>query len=474
LLKNKVLINFFSSGLQAFAVQILGSIFFYLISVYLTKENFGLISWMNAVSFFLTTLLGFGMEQVVVRRIAASNRSDWAAAAFFIHALSGSLITLLILLVLNALVGSHSVVYQLLPWFFGAQALLFIGIPLKQFLNAKEEFRPYGIIAVFSNICKIAAAYVLLQTHMLDTYTVIIVLICTAGFELGCLLIYIVTKTTFNFKLHFKAYIKLIKESSAQYLSVIFDMSLSRMDWILLGIMTTNVVLADYSFAYRAYELSRLPMLIIAPLILPRFSRMMASKSKPGALQQYYINAFGTVEMFFAVMIPLTLNILWEPVVILITKGKYGSANSLQFLILSLCIPLQFFINLLWSLSFGAKKYRSVTTITVICAITNVVLNLVLISKFNGLGAAVAFLITTLLQGYLYYKLVSKEIMKITLRPVIIFVASAAAIYFITIHINVNFVVQMVIAVSLYVAVAVLSKQINKQHIYNFKHFLSK
>jgi len=89
LVKNKLLVKIFSSGLQAISVQILGGVFFYFISIYISKDEFGIISWTNAVSVFLTTILGFGLEQVVVRRIAASKRSDWAAAAFFIHSIAG-------------------------------------------------------------------------------------------------------------------------------------------------------------------------------------------------------------------------------------------------------------------------------------------------------------------------------------------------------------------------------------------------
>ncbi|WP_432326498.1 hypothetical protein ACRQ5D_21230 [Mucilaginibacter sp. P25] len=74
--------------MQALALQVLGSIFFYIISVYLSKDSFGAISWMNALSIFVTTILGFGLEQVVIRRIAASQRSDWAAAAFLFHSLT--------------------------------------------------------------------------------------------------------------------------------------------------------------------------------------------------------------------------------------------------------------------------------------------------------------------------------------------------------------------------------------------------
>ncbi len=460
--------------MQAIAVQVLGSVFFYFISVYLSKESFGTISWMNAVSFFLLTILGFGLEQVVVRRIAASKTSDWAAAAFFIHTIVGFIITFLLLVVLSNIFKNQSAIYHYLPWFFAAQGLIYIGIPLKQFLNAKELFTPYGIISVVSNTGKIIAVCCLQQLEQLDTATVVVVLICSAVFELCCLLVYLVAKTNFSFKLHFKAYLKLIKESSAQYLSVIFDMSLSRMDWILLGIMTTNVVLADYSFAYRAYELARLPMLIIAPILLPRLSRLLASGKKLGNIQQFYINSFSTVEQFFAVLIPLMLNILWVPLISMITKGKYGDSNAVQFLILSLCIPLQFFINLLWTLSFGGKKYKQVTSITIICAATNIVLNLLLIHQFKGLGAAAAFFITTVLQGGLYYRLVNKQVMNIALKPIVIFMLSAIVIYVSATNIPVNFLLQLLIAVALYVGFAFASKQMTRQHLLNFKHFLSR
>jgi O-antigen/teichoic acid export membrane protein len=474
LLKNKLFVKFFSSGLQVIAVQVLGSIFFYFISVYLSKENFGIINWMNAVSLFITVLLGFGLEQVVVRRISSSSRSDWAAGAFFAHAVAGVILTFLFLVLLNLIINDSAGIYRFLPWFFAAQGLIYMGVPFKQFLNAKENFAPYGIIAVVSNIGKILAAYLLLQKHKLYIDTVSIILIVTAGFELCSLLIYITTRTTFSFKLHIKAYIKLIKESSAQYISVIFDMSLSRMDWILLGIMTTPVVLADYSFAYRAFELARLPMLVVAPIILPAMARLMASNNKPGIIHQRHINSFNTIEIFFAVLISLSLNILWVPLVTLITNGKYGFTNSLQFLLLSLCIPLQFFVNLLWSISFGAKKYKQVLIISIICATANILLNILLISKFKGTGAAAAFFISTLLQSYLYYKLVSKQFMRVSLRPLVVLVTSATIIYFIVVRLNVHFIIQFLIGLILYSLISVLSGQISRQRIRDFKQFLSR
>lgn len=474
MLKNKLVIRLFSSGLQAIAVQILSSAFFYLTSIYLTKNDFGAIGWMNSVCIFITVVLGFGLEQVVVRRIAASQRSDWAAAAFLAHSVAGAVITFLILLVINEFVKGGSNAYHLLPWFFIVQALLYIGVPLKQYLNAKEKFTPYGIIAVVSNLAKIIAAFILVHKGMLTIHTVILILICSAAFELGGLFYYVTAKTTFSFKLHFKAYVKLLKESSAQYLSVIFDMSLSRMDWILLGMMSTNLVLADYSFAYRAYELAKLPVIIIAPIILPRLARYMSAGNKPDDVLRQHIHSFYTVEMFVAVLIPLALNILWAPLLTMLTHGKYGQTNALQFLILSLCIPLQFFINLFWSLSFSAKRYRSVSSITIVCAVTNIALNLILIPQFKGLGSAVAFFTTTLLQAVLYYRVTRKHIMPVSLKPVLVFTLLGLAVYIMAIHLPVNFLIQTAVAIILYLLIAVLLRQVNRQHFYNFKQFLSK
>jgi O-antigen/teichoic acid export membrane protein len=472
LFRNKTFVKFFSSGLQAIAVQVLGSIFFYLISVYLSKDSFGAISWMNALSIFITTALGFGLEQVVVRRIAASNRSDWAAAAFLVHAVIGFLTALAALVLLSLCIKDPNSIYKIFPWFFIGQGLLFIGIPFKQFLNAREKFTPYGIIAVLSNSGRILAACWLTRVHQLQVHTIIMVMVCAAAAEFFALLIYITTQTNFSFKFRFQAYKKLVKEASAQYISVIFDMSLSRMDWLLLGFMGSNTVLADYSFAYRAYELSRLPMLIIAPVILPRLARFMALKTDAELEQR--VNSFSTIELFFAMLIPLILNILWAPVVGWITGGKYGVPNAAEFLILSLCIPLQFFINLLWSLSFGAKRYKALSSITVVCAITNIVLNLVLIPMFYGIGSAIAFLVTNLLQSYLYYRQVNKHIMKISLLPPGVFLIAALLSWFLTGLLGLHFIIRLLLATGGYILAAILSKQVSKQHINNSKQFLSR
>jgi len=474
-LKNSILGKFLSSGVQALAVQILGIFFFYFISFYCSKENFGMISWANAVSMFLTTVLSFGMEQVVIRRIAVSKTSDWAAAAFLFHSFVGSLVVLILLFVSCLFKGQESA-YHYLPYFFIAQSLLYIASPLRQYLNAKERFAPYAIIAVFSNIGKIVAAFWVVKTSNLTLWAIISIMIGFSIFEFTSLFIYITLRKSFQFKLQFRfvAYKKLIREALPQYLAVIFDSSLSRMDWILLGMISTSIATADYSFAYRAFEISKLPLVIVAPVIMPRFAKLMNKNVGLDEQKESLIQDIFIVEMFLSVGLILVMNTLWTPLVGGLTKGKYGAGNMWQFLLLSLCLPLQFFTNLLWTISFTGKKYKTVSFVTIISAVCNLMLNLVLIPILSGTGAAIAFLVTCVLQSGIYYIFVKREFVSFPVMKLLLLYLFAAGSYYLSGIAVTNLTLKIIISVLIYSALCVLFKQVGKKQYGSLKEILAK
>lgn len=472
-MKYHLLKKIFSSGLQAVAVQVLGMLFFLIISSYLTVDDFGLISWGNGLCMMLATLLSFGMEQVVVRRIAASKTSEWAAAAYLFHAFVGSLLAFGVLISLSYIIKQDSVRYYYLPWFFAAQATIYLGAPLKQYLNAKQKFTPYGIIALLSNTLKVVLAFVFISRKAMSIDTVIVILIICGIIELAGLLYYVLRKTSFSFKFRFTAYTKLIKESMPQYLAVVFDSSLSRMDWILLGYLSTNAATAQYSFANRAFELSRLPIVIMAPIILNSFAKAMSGGNKLTTEKESEIKRLFVLQSFAAVMLPLVLNLLWSPVVDYIFKGKYGSANATEFMLLSLCLPLQFFINLLWTVSFAGKKYKAISAITMASAVTNLVLNIVLIHFYSSVGAAVAYLITTLVQMVCYYLVVRKSI-GFPIHTFAIFLMLGAASFYLSYIVTDNMILRVIIAVPVYIILSFVSKQIQKSHFQTLKLYFRK
>lgn len=465
--------KFFSSAVQAFAVQILGVLFFYITSISLSKNDFGVFSWSNAIALTIVTLLSCGLEQVVVRRVAASKSSDWAASAYFFHALVSAIVAMAVLGVISYTAESDAKEKTTLLLVFVAQALLFIAIPLKQFLNAKERFGPYAVTALVSNAGKVVAALYLWWQSLVTLQTVIAVLIFFSALELVALLVYTIFFTELKFGLRLIAYKKLLKEALPQYISIIFDASLGRLDWIMLGLLSTNVVTADYSFAYRAFEVAKLPVFIIAPIILARLARAMNKRT--GKEQTHaQIGALLKAESFLSMLLPLTLCFLWSPVVDFVTGGKYGTANETIFILLSLCIPLQFLINLFWSMCFTSKKYKLVSYATIGTAIVNLALNVILIPKYNGVGAAVAFLVATVLQFAGYYFIVYKTIAYYSLRPLFIFSAIAGVSFLIAYNVTEHTVLRLAIVVFSYLAISLGLKQIGRQQLLAIKAFTKK
>lgn len=475
-MKQSLLKSFFSSGLQAVSIQVLGVVFLGIVAYYLSVEDFGIISWANAVSMFICTLLSFGLEQVVVRRIAASKSSNWAAAAFFVHALTGSFLALLGIFFFSKYCTSCNEGIAYLPLFFAAQGLLFLVTPLKQFLNAKHIFTPYGVIAICSNLLKIVLGIYLLQNDLLTIDNVVYILMGTALLELVCLLIYVLTKTEFTFSFKFKAYKKLLKEAGPQYMAVLFDTSMSRADWILLGLIGTAsfVETGGYSFAYRAYEIARLPIVIIAPVILNIFAKMFVGNKNISTGQQESIKLIFNIQMFVAMLIPLSMNIIWSPGLDWLFNGKYGSVNANEFLLLSVCIPIHFIVNLLWTVTFSAKKYKQITTVTIIIAISNILLNLILIPRYGGMGSAVAYLLTTILQVALYYRAVNKTLLTLPLGTTLLFFLIAAGTYYLCTLLPIHFMLQLLLAVAIYIIAGFASGKVRKSDFIALKAYLKK
>lgn len=474
-MKNSLLSKLFSSGVQAVAVQVLGGIFFIIISLYLPKSDSGSIAWANAVALVLVMALSFGLDQVVVRRIAASDRSDWAAPAYFFHAAVLSVVVFLLLLAISYFFQDSTMAgMQVLPWMFLIQGLIFTTGPLKFFLNAKQRFAPYAVIAIVSNIVKLGAGVLLLTMKQLSLYSSLAILVSCAAFELVAMLLYIIITKQFSFYFKWIAYTKLLKEALPQYISVLFDSSLARADIILLGIISTDIITSEYNLAYRAYEISKLPLTIIGPILLARYARILATGEKLNDTTLNDTRNLYRIESYFSMLIPLVLNILWAPLLDDLFHKKFGTVNAPEFMILSICIPLHFIINLLWTLAFSAKKYKQVSAIIGISAVINIVLNLALIPFFHGVGAATAFLITTIFQLAGYYKLTAKHIASISLSPFLLFAVMAAISYFVAVMTGLNIWLQVAVAVVVYTLLSLVCRLLKKEHINHTLAFLKK
>ncbi len=418
--------------IQSVVVQVLGLIFFYLLSLHMGTDTFGLLSWLNAVSVFLTTVIGFGLEQIVMRRVAAGNKtSGWAATAFMYHSLLSSCFVLAFLLMLSLSLGHSHPRLALLPLFFLAQCTVLLVTPLKLLLNARSRFVPYAVIALGSNAGKLVwAAWLLKEGKSFDFNSVAIILISFGIAEIVATALYIKTAGLLPpLRVPIHGYKRLLNEAAPQYVSVLFDISLARADWILLGLLGTDAATGQYSFAYRAFEMLRIPAIGISLVLMPRLAQLLRKVDFLAKSTTGHINQFFRLEIWSVGTVALAMAILWTPIVGPLTHGRYGSPAETEAVLLALCLPLHYSINLMWMIGFNARKYKQLARITVITSLINLSLNLILIPRLGGTGAAIAFFAASALQVILYFRLVSHHGMILNPKPLLIALTAIVGFY---------------------------------------------
>jgi O-antigen/teichoic acid export membrane protein len=185
---------------------------------------------------------------------------------------------------------------------------------------------------------------------------------------------------------------------------VIFNAGILRFDWIILGLVASQTILAEYSFAYRIFEMSALPLLIIAPLLLPRFTRyfneLSSDDDKTRKLNDLLV--FLRLSIVLSCLTSLVLNLVWADLIDSITDNKYGVANSNNILILSAALPFIYLNNFLWTIHFATGRLKRILFITIMTFFINVFGDVLLIPFFSGEGAAMAILLAFIVQSVLY------------------------------------------------------------------------
>jgi O-antigen/teichoic acid export membrane protein len=435
--------------------QLFGLLIFYGLSKGLDKNIFGQINWSLAVLLTVFGILTLGIDQVMVKKIAAGyNRQSIFSIYLFHVIISGGVFYIVLLLF-----------YFLLPYdLFLVTSLLFIGLgklgvfissPFKQLASGLEKFRELFLMSVTSNVIRGFLIFILLLVHKLSVSNVFIIFVLGDLSELALCIFIARPLLESSFKLRFnkRRHFSLIKESLPQTGVVLFTAIMSRFDWILIGVLVSSIKLAEYSFAYKIFEVSTLPLLIIAPIMIPLFTRLHKSSENMNN-----ISFFLEWQMIIASFIALLLNICWIPLVDFISDGKYGIVNSGTIFLLSLSMPLLYFTNYLWTINFTKGNLKLIFIVMAASFAVNITSCCILIPIYKNEGAAMAYLFTIITQliFYIWKKtlIVPKTRGYFLLWPVTT-ILIALVVYFFTSHT----IVRISIATILYLTTVLISKQ---------------
>jgi O-antigen/teichoic acid export membrane protein len=401
-MKRKLIQNLSVNAFQLILNQLCGLIIFYILSTGLDKNNFGQINLALAILLAAFNILSFGIDQISIKKIAAGENPSTILSLYISHVLLTGFIFYALLFLATLLFHHTNQLYNLLLLIGIGKLMIYFSTPFKQAANGLERFRLLAYLSVISNIARCCGLIGVALSHSLNLHTIVIVFIAGdfAELTIGRYLFARSTNIPLSVKWNLVKYKELLRESLPQTGVVLITSALARFDWIFIGFILSSVKLAEYSFAYKIFEVSTLPLLAVAPLLIPRFTKLF----QHGGTRSNDLVFFVRIEMIGSVFVALVLNLCWAPVIDTITAGKYGAVNVTTIFILSLCMPLLYLNNFLWTIYFAQGRLKMILSSFILTFSVNVGGDLLLIPFFKNEGAAFAFLAACAAQTVYYLK----------------------------------------------------------------------
>ncbi|MFH1401627.1 MAG: oligosaccharide flippase family protein [Parcubacteria group bacterium] len=184
----------------------------------------------------------------------------------------------------------------------------------------------------------------------------------------------------------------------------LFSIIYISIDSVMLGYLGKITENGWYSAAYKMALFTTMPMGIIATSFFPVLSKFFEeSKEKFQTVWDYYM------EIIISLAIPLVAGgILLAPRIIDFLYGKNFYPSVLAFQILMIMAGIIFFSKPFTQILVASNQQKKVFWITLMGALTNIVLNLILIPRYSLYGAAVATVITYFLMLFLLFSFILK------------------------------------------------------------------
>jgi O-antigen/teichoic acid export membrane protein len=208
-----------------------------------------------------------------------------------------------------------------------------------------EKYHLLFIMSSFANLVKVALLLVLsfMGDISVDTISKIYFLASLAELFVSLYIFTGYLRLPVTISLHWQRYTAAVKETLPALGVIILNTAIARMDWVLLGIMTTAAAIADYSVVNRVFELSTLPLLALAPVLFPKIARSLEYIGHAdNTHSNSYLRVLVRMEIIIAVCIAMVANLCWEEVVNMLTANKYGTPGRVIFFVMS-------FISIIYS-----------------------------------------------------------------------------------------------------------------------------
>ncbi|MEH1904578.1 MAG: flippase [Nostoc sp.] len=388
---------------------------------YLGVQQYGLFNYTLAFVSLFSPIFTLGLDDVVVRHIVrqSSNKEEVLGTTFWLKFLGGIASVLLAVSAMFFL-GEHETLKIWLVAILGMAGIFRATDTIEVWFQSQVQSK-YTVIAkntafLLNSVIKIAL--ILTKAPLIAFAWVTLAEFAMSA--IGLLIVYQVKGSSlWLWRWSFSAAKTLMKESLPLIFSGFAILIYMRIDQVMLGQMIGNSEVGIYSAAVRVSEIWYFIPGAIVSSVAPA---IYAAKEKSESLYYQRIGNLLSLMTCISLAIALPMSFLSDKIIMVMFGNGYAEAGAI--LAVHIWTSLFVFMGLATSPWFIAEGLNHVSLgKTLFGAILNIVLNLFLIPKYGGLGAAIATIISQAAATFLCNAFDSRtqKIFKIQVRSLLPF-----------------------------------------------------
>ncbi|MDZ8261073.1 flippase [Nostoc sp. ChiQUE01b] len=391
---------------------------------YLGVQQYGLFNYALAFVALFSPIFTLGLDDVVVRHLVrqSSNKEEILGTTFWLKFLGGIASVFLAVSTMFFL-GEHEILKIWLVAILGIAGIFRASDTIELWFQSQVQSK-YTVIA--KNTAFLLNTVIKITLILTKAPLLAFALITLAEFAMsaiGLLIVYQVKGASlWLWRWSFTTAKTLLKESLPLIFSGFAIMIFMRIDQVMLGQMIGDSQVGVYSAAVRISEIWYFIPGAIVSSVAPA---IYAAKEKSESLYYQRIGQLFSLMTYISLAIALPMSFLSDKIIMVMFGSGYAEAGPI--LAVHIWTSLFVFMGLATSPWFIAEGLNHVSLgKTLFGAILNIILNLLLIPKYAGLGAAIATIISQAAAAFICNAFDSRteKLFKIQVRSLIIFYKS--------------------------------------------------
>lgn len=375
--------NIINLSISEIISRLLNFISYIYLARVILAEGFGIISFVIAFSSYFLLIVNFSSDMIASRETARlkTNRNIFVnkivALRILLSIVSYALLAGFVLVLNQSETIRTGLLIYGLTFFANA-------VNIGWYFRGIERTIPIMVSQVTASVVNLGCIITIVHHH--EDLIFAIIIMASISFLNSLILLYLFRKEQkIRPTLDFGFIRNNLKESLPVAVAGIMISIYYNLDHVMLGYMADSAELGYYAAAYKIILIALVPAGIIYQAFLPQFSKTRDDAVHRYRLMDFYSNAMLITGAFFTIIIFLFAN-----EIIGIVYGIQYESSVLLMKILSFNIFLVYSNMTYGNPLIAWDKQRIYSYSIVLGAVTNVLLNIILIPKYHAVGAAIA------------------------------------------------------------------------------------